>query len=124
MRHLIIPILILAAVGAVGIVVLKNSGLGTPAGPSPTAGPTILHGRYVSADPRLGYTIDFDRNPGMAWVLSGQGSLMGSQYTVNGNKLHLAICTLDLTLMPDGTIQCPPGFGPLQSVVTLKRHNQ
>ncbi|MGD0461899.1 MAG: hypothetical protein ABSB74_05375 [Tepidisphaeraceae bacterium] len=121
MRYLIITILILVMLGAVGMVVLKKSSV-VPA--TPTVGQTILHGSYVSADPGLGYSIDFDRNPGMAWVLSGQGSVMGSAYMVNGNKLHLAITTLDLTLMPDGTIQCPPGFGPLQSVVTLKRHDQ
>jgi len=125
MRYLILTILILVILGAVGLVVLKKSGVGTSAGSASTAAPTTLHGFYVSTDPGLGYSIDFDRYPGTAWVVvSGQGGAMDSGYTVNGNKLHLAISTLDLTLMPDGTIQCPPGFGLLQSVVTLKRRDQ
>ncbi len=119
MRYRILPIIILAIVGAGGFVMLKESN--RPAVVTPAAEHMILHGSYVSTDPRLGYLIDFDKYPGTAWFLAGQGGAMASAYTVNGNTLHLAMCILDLTLMPDGTIQCPPCFGPMQSIVILKK---
>ncbi len=126
MRYLIITMIILVMLGAIGMVVLKKSGLGTPAGHAPTAGPTILHGSYVSADPGLGYFINFDRYPGVAEVRAPYvyQNVQYSSYTVYGNKLHLGLFAVNLTLMPDGTIQCPPGFGPPPSGVTLKRHGQ
>jgi hypothetical protein len=123
MRYLIVTILILVILGAVGMVVLKKSSV-VPA--THAVGQTILHGSYVSADPGLGYFINFDRYPGVAEVRAPcvYQNVQYSSYTVYGNKLHLGLFAVDLTLMPDGTIQCPPGFGPPPSGVILKRRNQ
>lgn len=119
MCYWILAIIIMAIVGVGAFVMLEQSS--RPTVVVPAAEHTVLHGSYVSTDPGLGYFIDFDKYPGTAWFIAGQGSAMVSAYTMNGNKLHLAVRTLDLTLMPDGTIQCPPGFGPVQSTVILKK---
>ena len=65
MRYLIITMIILVMLGAVGIVVLKNSGSGHPHGHA-LRPPGQLFCTEVTfrPTPGLGYFINFDRYPG------------------------------------------------------------